>query len=67
LAIDQVVDTVGAGDTFTAGVIYGLSHGFDLLDVLKFSCELAGRKVAQTGFDGLKQQMDSTWNNVLCD
>ncbi|KAI8579028.1 hypothetical protein K450DRAFT_243519 [Umbelopsis ramanniana AG] len=65
LNIDQVVDTVGAGDTFTAGVIYGLSHGFNVLDVLTFSCELAGRKVAQTGFDQLKQQLDARWNKAL--
>jgi ketohexokinase len=67
LQIDTVVDTVGAGDTFTAGVIYGLSNGFELRDVLKFSCELAGRKVSQNGFDGLKQQMLETWPSLLSD
>jgi ketohexokinase len=67
LNINQVVDTVGAGDTFTAGVMYGLSHGFDMMDVLTFACELAGRKVAQTGFDGLRQQLDARWNDFLCE
>jgi sugar/nucleoside kinase (ribokinase family) len=28
--VKSVVDTTGAGDLYAAGVLYGLSHGFDL-------------------------------------
>ncbi|KAG2178196.1 hypothetical protein INT43_003449 [Umbelopsis isabellina] len=57
IPIEQVRDTVGAGDSFTAGVIYGLSNKWSVKDALEFSCELAGRKVAQSGFDRLYEQM----------
>ncbi|CAG8463348.1 12334_t:CDS:2 [Racocetra fulgida] len=57
LAISSVVDSVGAGDTFNAGAIYGLSQGMPPESCLKFSCELAGRKCAQNGFDGVVEKM----------
>lgn len=57
LPIPSVVDTVGAGDTFTAGVIYGLTQGMTTEGCLKFACELAGRKCAQIGFDCVVEKM----------
>lgn len=56
----EVVDTVGAGDTFIAGMLFALtSHSDDwsLERKLKFSNEVAGRKVYQNGFAGLGAQM----------
>lgn len=53
----QVVDTIGAGDTFIAGILYGfLEHEetWDLERKLAFAIELAGRKVVQEGFSELK-------------
>jgi len=49
----QVVDTIGAGDTFNAGMIGSLAAGLPLRDSLAAACRLAGRKVGQVGFDGL--------------
>ena len=51
--------TIGAGDTFIAGVLYGLFHSstWDLAKTLSFANELAGRKVAQHGFSGLSETM----------
>lgn len=65
LAQSQIVDTVGAGDTFIAGVIYCISRGHTLLTTLKFSCEMASRKVSRSGFDGLADTMFKVWDSSL--
>lgn len=49
----RVVDTVGAGDVFNAGMIHGLSSGLHAGQALQFASRLAGRKVGQQGFAGL--------------
>ena len=48
-----VVDTIGAGDTFNAGMIGALAAGQPLRESLAVACRLAGRKVGRFGFDGL--------------
>ena len=53
LRIDRVVDTIGAGDTFNAGLIHARLEKKNAADSLKAACELAGRKCAQHGLDGL--------------
>jgi ketohexokinase len=49
----RVVETLGAGDTFNAGVIDGYLARRDVVTILRHACVLAGRKCGQTGFDGL--------------
>ena len=55
----EVLDAVGAGDTFIAGVLYGLYfHGTDeveqrLPDMLGRADKLATLKVSREGFSGL--------------
>lgn len=51
----RIVDTVGAGDTFNAGIISALLDGKLLPDALEFACQLAGKKIGQTGFSNLIQ------------
>jgi ketohexokinase len=49
----RVIDTLGAGDTFNAGVISGYLDGLDVKAVLARACRLAGNKCGQQGFEGL--------------
>lgn len=53
LAVEQVVDTVGAGDVFNAGLIHALVTGMLLEEAVHYAVQLAGRKVQQRGFAGL--------------
>ncbi|KAL5406321.1 hypothetical protein PMIN03_007886 [Paraphaeosphaeria minitans] len=55
----EVVDTIGAGDTFIAGFLHALNcqGQWTLQQKLEFANELAGRKVLQPGFGGLADQM----------
>lgn len=48
-----VVDTLGAGDTFNAGIIDALLRGCALEQALSDACRLAGRKCGQSGLGGL--------------
>lgn len=54
--IGAAVDTVGAGDTFIAGIILALGvRGYDIGRGLRFACELASQKCSQYGFKRLLQ------------
>ncbi|ELR56421.1 Ketohexokinase [Bos mutus] len=49
----RVVDTLGAGDTFNAAVIFSLSQGKSMQEALRFGCQVAGKKCGLQGFDGI--------------
>jgi ketohexokinase len=51
LRVEQVVDTLGAGDTFNAGMIDACIKGMPLQEALEYGCNLAGRKCSIEGFD----------------
>lgn len=50
----RVVDTLGAGDTFNAGIIDARLRGRALGQALVEACRLAGRKCGQIGLTGLE-------------
>lgn len=50
---EVVVDTLGAGDTFNAGIISACMDGLDAEAGLALACQLAGKKCSQSGFDDL--------------
>lgn len=49
----RVLDTVGAGDVFNAGMIHHLAGGASIPQALEYATRLAGRKVGQYGFSAL--------------
>ncbi|XP_052082208.1 ketohexokinase-like [Mytilus californianus] len=49
----EVVDTLGAGDTFNAAVIWYLSRGKTLEEAVTYGCKVAGAKCGMQGVDGL--------------
>ncbi|XP_044519671.1 ketohexokinase isoform X3 [Gracilinanus agilis] len=49
----RVVDTLGAGDTFNASVIFSLSQGKSMQEALTFGCRIAGKKCGIQGYDGI--------------
>ena len=56
IAPPKVIDTLGAGDTFNAGLIHARLAGQGLADSLRSACRLAGDKVGRHGFHGLSSQ-----------
>ncbi|XP_061584744.1 ketohexokinase isoform X1 [Cololabis saira] len=54
---ETLVDTLGAGDTFNASVIYKLSNGGSLQDALTFGCRVAGAKCGFHGYDGISEML----------
>jgi ketohexokinase len=49
----HVIDTLGAGDTFNAGLIGSLARGSGLSEALRTACALAGKKCGVAGFESL--------------
>lgn len=49
----QVIDTLGAGDTFNAGFIDARLRSYTLYESLTLACQLAGRKCGQQGLNSL--------------
>ncbi|KAH7126652.1 ketohexokinase-like protein [Dendryphion nanum] len=65
-----VVDAIGAGDTFIAGMLFALTHRentWNFRKILEFAVEIAGRKVFQHGFQGLGHAMRADVNNLNTD
>ena len=56
---EQVIDTLGAGDTFNAGLIHQLVSNIEIQTALTFATRLAGNKCGQVGFDHINPNIES--------
>ena len=55
----EVKDTLGAGDTFNAGLIDAYLRGIGLAEALSHACRLAGNKCGQVGLEQLRERKES--------
>lgn len=51
----QLIDTLGAGDTFNAGIIDAMLRGISLDKALHEACRLAGSKCGRDGLDNISR------------
>ena len=56
----DVVDTTGCGDSFTAGVIVGVSKGWDLRKTARFANTVAAKVAMGLGSDGKLTSLEDT-------
>lgn len=58
----DVVDTTGCGDSFTAGIITGLSKGWDIEKCARFASAVAAKVAMGLGSDGTLKSFEDTLN-----
>ena len=51
--VEKIIDTCGAGDTFTAVVISSLIKGTKFEMAIETGCKIAAKKISQKGFTHL--------------
>jgi sugar/nucleoside kinase (ribokinase family) len=56
----KVVDTTGCGDSFTAGIIVGLAHGWPLKECARFATTVAAKVAMGLGSDGKLKSFGDT-------
>ena len=56
----KVVDTTGCGDSFTAGIIGGVAHGWPLKAGARFATTVAAKVAMGLGSDGKLKSFDDT-------
>lgn len=56
----EVIDTTGCGDSFTAGIIVGLTKGWDLRQCARFASTVAAKVAMGLGSDGKLTSFDDT-------
>ncbi len=61
--LDSVVDRVGSGDCFMAGLIYGLSHNWQSQEVINFAASAAIGKLQEQG-DATRQTLADVTNRL---
>ena len=62
--VDRIIDTTGAGDSFTAGFLYGLWNGYPAARCIGCAQEMAARCIGQKGA-AFKESMTIDSNVIL--
>ena len=60
---DKAIDTLGAGDSFNAGLLYGILSENSVADCTKYACFLAKEKCVQDGFKDLLLRINKCDSN----
>ena len=55
---DKAIDTLGAGDVFNAGLLYGILSENSAPDCTRYACFLAKEKCVQDGFKDLLSRIE---------
>jgi len=63
--IDTVVDKVGSGDCFMAGLIYGFNNQHDVKDIIDFAAAAAAVGKLQEAGDDTKQTIETISKKIL--
>lgn len=63
--VDKIMDTTGAGDSFTGGLLFGYLKGYDIKKSAHIAKILAGHAISQIGIKinkDVKQQVEQLIN-----
>ena len=60
----QVVDTVGAGDSFDAGFLYGYLHNWELERALRLACACGALSTQKAGGTGGQPKLEEAMKYV---
>lgn len=60
---EMVVDSLGAGDTFAAAVIFSLHQSYSVKFAIQFASRLAGMKVGFFGYDQIHEHFKNLIND----
>lgn len=58
--VAEVVDTLGAGDSFIGGVIHAMCMGKTLGQSVEFGCRVAERKISNFGYSHISGISDAS-------
>ena len=61
----KAVDTTGAGDSFVAGFVWGLSKGMSLKESVRFGCAVASCTVESIGANSAVESISAPMKRYM--